>query len=150
MEKKKFSEISRMIKGIEKKNLELEDKLSEFSVLSRKNMLKEITQNIIKNSEIMKQMNVNQDLIMPHDEEEPLFIQAIVDSTITEIEKNPTKKVILLKELLNRMPDISVNDQNVIIQSLKDEEVEKLKEKILSLVKILDCAYGIWVISSHN
>ena len=136
MEKKKFSEISRMIKGIEKKNLELEDKLSEFSVLSRKNMLKEITQNIIKNSEIMKQMNVNQDLIMPHDEEEPLFIQAIVDSTITEIEKNPTKKVILLKELLNRMPDISVNDQNVIIQSLKDEEVEKLKEKILSLVKI--------------
>ena len=136
MEKKKLSEISHMIKGIENKNLELEEKISEFSVISRKNMLKEITQDIIKNSHIMKQMNVNQDLIMPHDEEEPLFIQAIVESTISEIKKNPSKKVLFLKDLLDKMPDISTNDQNVIIQSLKDEDVDKLKEKILSLVKI--------------
>jgi hemerythrin superfamily protein len=137
MERKKFNEVSRMIKGIEKKNLELEEFLSNLSILSRENMLRDITQDIIRNSEILKQLGVNQDLIMPQDEqEEPFLFQAIVENSISEIKKNPSKKVLLLKELLNKMPDISDNDKNVILQSIKDEDPDKLKEKILSLVKI--------------
>ncbi len=136
MERKKYSEVAQMIQNLENSNLELNNLLSEFSVLSRKNILKEITQDIIRNSPILKKMNVNQNLLMGNDEEEPLLFQTIVDNTISEIKKDPTKKVLFLKDLLNKMPDISANDQNVILQSLKDEDVNKIKEKILSLLKI--------------
>jgi len=137
MERKNFSEVSRMIEEIEKKNVELEDLLSKFSFFSRKKILQEITQNIIKGSPILKQMGVNQELIMPQEEyEEPMLFHAIIDNTIDEIKADPTKKLIFLKNLLNKMPDISENDKNVILQSLKDEKIEKLKEKILSLVKV--------------
>ena len=141
MERKKFLEVSKKISSIEEKNRDLDELLSNFSDLSRKNMVREITQKIIKNSLILKQMGVNKDLILPNEEqEEPLLFQAIVENSISEIKRNPTKKVIILKDLLDKMPEITVNDKKVILQSLKDEKIENLTTKILDLVKIFKLA----------
>lgn len=52
MEKGKMDKILSIIKEIEKKNLELRHFVLNLPIISRKNMLKEISQDIIKNNKL--------------------------------------------------------------------------------------------------
>ncbi len=136
MEKGNLDKIHNLIKIIEEKSSELEEFLSDFSFSSRKNLLQEITRDIIKNSKIMKDMGLVQGMILPaNEQEEPLLVQSLIQNTISQIKAKPMKKVIFLRDFLNAIPEISDNDKNVILQSIKDEKIEKLKEKMLMLLK---------------
>jgi len=137
MERGKINEVLSMIKGIEEKNADLENVLSSLSILSRKKMLEEITQDIIKNNEIMKMMGVHQELMSKSEgQKEPELIQMIIDSTLEEIKSDPSKKIIFIKDFLDKLLDISDNDRNVMLQTLKDSDIEDIRNKFLSLTKI--------------
>ena len=137
MERGKINNVLSMIKVIEEKNADLEKLLANFSLLSRKKMLEEITQDIIKNNEIMKKMGVNQTIMSKSEpEKEPHIIEIYIENTILEIKEKPSNQVIILREFLDRLSDISDNDKNVMLQTLKDSSSEDIKEKLLSLTKI--------------
>lgn len=137
MEREKFDDILSIIKEIEKKNSELEKYVSELPILSRNSMLEKITQDIVKNNKLFKEMGISSNAIpMGSVKKEPLLIQNIINNTISNIQANPSKKVIYLRSFLNLFDDIYENDKNVLVQSLKDENSEKLIEKMTSLSNI--------------
>ena len=139
MKKGNLKKINEIVKSIDQKSMELADFLSNIGFLSRKNMLQEITRDIIKNSKLMKDMGVDKGIMLQNgDQEEPLLVQSLIENTIAQIKAQPVKKVIFLREFLNGIPDISDGDKNVILQSLKDEEDDKLRDKMLLLVKTFD------------
>ncbi|MHA1488425.1 MAG: hypothetical protein ACTSRI_02080 [Promethearchaeota archaeon] len=134
MEREKFDDILSIIKEIEKKNSKLEKYVSGLPVLSRNSMLEKITQDIVKNNKLFKKMGISNNAIpMGSVKKEPLIIQNIINDTISNIQANPSKKVIYLRSFLNLFEDIHENDKNVLLQSLKDENSEKLIEKMTSL-----------------
>ncbi len=137
MEREKFDDILSIIKEIEKKNSELEKYVSGLPILSRNSMLEKITQDIVKNNKLFKEMGISSNVIpMGSVKKEPLIIQNIINNTISNIQANPSKKVIYLRSFLNLFDDIYENDKNVLVQSLKDENSEKLIEKMTSLSNI--------------
>ncbi|MHA1660316.1 MAG: hypothetical protein ACTSUT_14485 [Promethearchaeota archaeon] len=134
MEREKFDDILSIIKEIEKKNSKLEKYVSGLPVLSRNSMLEKITQDIVKNNKLFKKMGISNNAIpMGSVKKGPLIIQNIINDTISNIQANPSKKVIYLRSFLNLFEDIHENDKNVLLQSLKDENSEKLIEKMTSL-----------------
>jgi len=140
MDKGKLNKVLSIIKDIEKNNSELTENLSNLSLLSRKDLLQEITKDIIKKNEIFKEMGVSQDQIcagMGDKKDEAHQIHNFIDGVISNIHANPSKKVIYLRKFFDMFQEsISDNDKIVIIQSLKDEKIDKLKEKMLSLIEI--------------
>ena len=139
MEKGKMDKILSIINEIEKKNSELVDYVSSLSTLSRKNMLKEISQDIIKNNKLFQELGIFKNpLPIESTENEPLLIQNIIEDIISSIQTNPSKKVIYIRKFLNFFEDISENDKNVIFNSLKDVRIEDLKEKMFSLAQVFN------------
>ena len=129
MEKEK---IRSMIKAIEKKSSELENYLSNLPSLSREDLLKEISKNIIQNSKLLHELLSDKDrLKLKEFKKEKSPLEHMIDGFISKIDANPSKKVIYLREFLELFQEISENDKKVILQSLKDEDVkEKLKERM--------------------
>jgi hypothetical protein len=138
MERGNKDEILNMIKEIEKKNSEIEKYLSELSILSRNETLKNIMNNIIESNSILQEMEKSKGGHL-HTEvnEKANALQNLVDNFISKIQEKPTKKIIYLREFLENFPSITNNDKDVIINSLKDEKnKDKLREKMSSLVSI--------------
>lgn len=139
MEKGKMDKILSIIKEIEKKNLELIDFVLNLPIISRKNMLKEISQDIIKNNKLFHELGISKISIpITSTENEPLIIQSIIEDTISNIQANPSKKVIYIRKFLNFFEDISEKDKDVIFKSLKDAHVEDLKDKMFSLANVFN------------
>ena len=138
MEKGNKDKILDLIKEIENKNSEMEKYLSSLSILSREDMLKEITRNIIENNSILQEIAGSKEKILPSEIKEKIStVQETVDGFISKIQENETKRIIYLREFIETFQEISDNDKNVIIQSLKDEkDINLLKEKMLSLSNI--------------
>lgn len=138
MERSKKDKILNMIKEIEKKNLDIEKYLTSLAILSRNEMLKEISRNIIENNILLQEITGSMEKVSPDEVKVvPNEIQHKIDGFISKIQKNPTKKVIYLREFLGIFQEISEKDKNVILQSLKDEKNQEiLKEKMASLAKI--------------
>ena len=129
--------ILKMIKAIEKKNSEMEEYISNLSISSRTDMLKEITQHIINNNYIMQELLGTEDKIISSEEIEKTSSDYIIDGYINKIQKEPYKKVIFLREFLELFQNISEKDKDVILKSLKDEKnEEKLREEMRSLATI--------------
>ncbi|KKM95580.1 hypothetical protein LCGC14_1186840, partial [marine sediment metagenome] len=63
-------------------------------------------------------------------------LENIVESYTSKIIEKPTKKIIYLREFLSNFQTINDSDKDVILNSLKDENGEKLSQKMTSLVKI--------------
>ena len=121
-----------------KKKKDIENQISNLSILSRNETLKEIMTGIINNNEVLKEIEKSKG---KHEhsgaKEQPSILQNLVNGYISKIQGNPTKKIIYLREFLENFPSISNNDKDVIINSLKDEKNDdKLKEKMTSLVTI--------------
>ena len=139
MEKANLEKIRSMIKGIEKKNTEFQQYLSNVKILSRNNILKEISYDIIKNNKLFQKLQVGSNgVYVTKQEIKKTSNYNFIEEIISKIQNNPTKKIIFLREFLNKIEGISENDKDVILQSLSNEkiETEELKEKILALANI--------------
>lgn len=134
MDKDKLDETLSTIKSIDKKKIEIEKNLSELPILSRKEMLIEITNDIIKQHKILHEGGFSRESVFTSEPSEADSISVILDDLISNIKKTPSKKIIYLRLFLDRFHEISEQDKNVLIQSIKDENPEELKEKILPLI----------------
>ena len=141
MEKGNLDKILSMIKGIEKKNIEFQKLISTIEIPSRNNILKEISNDIIKNNKLFKELQVEiTGIIVAKEEIENISNYNLIEEIVLKIQNIPSKKIIFLREFINKMEDISENDKGVLLQSLNDEkiEIEELKEKMLSLANIFN------------
>jgi len=141
MEKGNLDKILSKIKGIEKKNLEFQKLISTIEIPSRNNILKEISNDIIKNNKLFKELQLETTgMIVAEDEIENISNYNLIEETLLKIQNNPSKKIKFLQEFLNKMEGISENDKSVLLQSLNDEkiEIEELKDKMLSLANIFN------------
>ncbi len=112
--------------------------ISALDVPTRNDMLKDITSQILQSNQYLSDFGTSNELILDTDKvtTEPNSIESLFDNLIINIQKNPIKKVIFLKLFLDRFHEITEQDKNVIIQSVKDEAPENIKEKLISLVKV--------------
>jgi hypothetical protein len=138
MEKGNFEKIYQMIEGIEEKNSQLEKYLKNLPFSSRNKMLKEIVRDVVSNNELIKQLGIPIETMYTKETVTESLIENVVADIVVNIQNNETKKVIYLREFLSMFQEISENDKSVILQSLKDEKVDKLKEKMLSLVNMFN------------
>ena len=133
----KLGKVLSMIKGIERKNLEFEKYISNLNIYSRTNLLKEISFNIIKNSKLFQELNVDfKNVQVAKEKKEEILTNNFIEVTILKIRNNPMKKIIFLREFLDNLEDISQNDKDVILQSLKDKDDEELNQEMSNLVQI--------------
>ncbi len=138
MEKGNKDRILDFIREIKDKNSEMEKYLSSLPILSREDMLKEIARKIIENNKVLQEIVGSKEKILSGEAKEKIHtIEERINSVISNIQENETKKIIYLREFIDTFQEISEKDKNVIIQSLKDEEdINLLKEKMLSLSTI--------------
>jgi len=127
MESGNKEKILEMIKAIEKKNSEMEDFISNLSIPTRNEMLKEISREIISNNSLLQEILGTEEKIVISENQEIISFDHVIDGFITKIQQNPHKKV----------DRVSETDKDVIIQSLKDEKNdEKLRDEMISLANI--------------
>ncbi len=138
MDRGNKEKILEMIESIVKKNSEMKDFISNLSIPSRNEMLIEITHDIINKNSILREFIGIESQIKSKEEMERASSNIIIEDFLNKIQKNPSKKVIFLREFLDLFQDsISENDKDVILNSLKDEKNnEKLKERMISLIDI--------------
>ncbi len=137
MEEGNLSKILNMIKGIERKNADFEDYLSQLKIQSRNKMLREISFNIIRNSKLFQELQVDsKGLCVAKEELENILIYNFIEEINLKIQSNPNKKIIFLRDFLDRLEYISPNDKNVILQSLVDKNIEDLNQEMKNLIKI--------------
>lgn len=135
MKKENLDETLTIIKSIEEKKEQIEKTLSDIPLLSRSDTLVEITRDIIEQHEIFHEEGFSKKIFTPESGESH-SITTIINNLVVNIQQNPLKKIIYLRLFLERFHEISEQDKNVIIQSVKDENLEDLKEKMLSLVNV--------------
>ncbi|MBA7646008.1 hypothetical protein ES703_53769 [subsurface metagenome] len=140
MERGNKEKIIEMIKAIENKNSEMEEYISNLSILSRNDMLKKITQDIINNNSLLQELIGTEMYIISSEETEKNSSSYIIEGYINKIQKDPYKKIIFLREFLGLFQErISEMDKEVILKSLKDEKnEEKLREEMISLANIFN------------
>jgi len=141
MERGNKEKILEMIKDMEDKNSQIEEYISSLSILSRKDILKEISQHIINNNPLLQEIIAKKDGIISSDKQEKTYsLNDMIDGYINNIQKDPHKIVFFLSEFLDLFQDqISEKDKEVILKNLKDEKnEEKLKDRMLSLANIFN------------
>jgi len=138
MEKGNFEKIFQMIESIEEKNSFLASYLKNLPFSSRNKMLKEIVRDVVSNNKMIKQLEIPIETMYTKEVISESLINKVVADIIVNIQNNETKKIIYLREFLNMFQEISENDKSVILQSLKDEKIENLEEKMLSLVSMFN------------
>jgi type I restriction-modification system DNA methylase subunit len=138
MEREFIDKALSLLKDLSDKNLKIEEILSEMSLSSRNDLLREISRDIVEKNNLVKEHGLsNEDTCEPiSSDPELLSINTLLDNLVSNIEKNPSKKVIYLRLFLDRFHDISDQDKNVIIQSVKEEDTKGLKAKMLSLINV--------------
>ncbi len=138
MEREKILKALSLIEDFEQKNVDIDDILSNLPISSRIELLQEITLDIIEQNSIIKEHGFGKENIGDPESsnQEVSSIELLIDNLVSTIQKNPSKKVLYLRLFLDKFQDISDQDKNVVIQSIKDEDSEGLKEKILSILKV--------------
>ncbi len=138
MEQENILKTLSLIEGFEQKNAEINEILSNLQISSRIELLQEITLDIIEQNSIIKEHGYDKKNTCDPESsnQENSSINVLIDNLVSNIQKNPSKKVLYLRLFLDRFRDISDQDKNVVIQSIKDEDSIGLKEKILSILKV--------------
>jgi metal-responsive CopG/Arc/MetJ family transcriptional regulator len=138
MERENILKTLSLIEDFEQKNVKIDEILSNLPISSRNELLQEITRDIIEQNSIIKEHGfANENTCDPESQtQESSSINLLIDNLVSNIQKNPSKKVLYLRLFLERFRDISDQDKNVVIQSIKDEDSKGLKEKILSILKV--------------
>ncbi|NVM16610.1 MAG: hypothetical protein HWN80_02770 [Candidatus Lokiarchaeota archaeon] len=138
MEREIVDKALSILKDIEEKNLKIEEVLSDMSISSRNDLLRDITRDIIEKNNLIKEHGLSNEFVCEPLSSDPevVSINSLLESLVSKVEKNPSKKVIYLRLFLDRFHDISDQDKKVIIQSVKEEDTTGLKEKMISLIKV--------------
>ncbi len=138
MERENILKTLSLIEDFEQKNVEIDKILSNLPIFSRIELLQEITRDIIEQNSIIKEHGFGKENICDPESsnQEVSSIELLINNLVSTIQKNPSKKVLYLRLFLDKFQDISDQDKNVVIQSIKDEDSEGLKEKILSILKV--------------
>jgi hypothetical protein len=138
MERENILKTLSLIEDFEQKNVEIDKILSNLPILSRIELLQEITRDIIEQNRIIKEHGfLKENICDPESSnQEVSSINLLINNLVSTIQKTPSKKVFYLRSFLDKFKDISDQDKNVVIQSIKDEDSEGLKEKILSILKV--------------
>ena len=130
-----------MINDLENKQKEIQSLLSELPVTPRLDLLEEITNNILDNNVALQEMGYSKEKLKLDETEgpsEPQTINNIIDNLISNINTNPSIKIIYIKLFLDRFHEISDQDKAAILQDVKDVDPNKLKEKLLPLVSVFE------------
>ena len=140
MEREIVDKTLSILKDIDEKNLEIEELLSSMSISSRNDLLRDITRDIIEKNNLIKEHRLSNEFICEPISSDPevISINSLLENLVSNIEKNPSKKIIYLRLFLDRFHDISDQDKNVIIQSVKEEDTKGLKVKMLSLINVFN------------
>lgn len=140
MEREKIDKALSILKDIDEKNLKIEELLSDMSISSRNDLLRDITRDIIEKNNLIKEHGLSNEFVCEPISSDPevISINSLLENLVSNVEKNPSKKVIYLRLFLDRFHDISDQDKNVIIQSVKEEDIQGLKEKMLSLINVFE------------
>ncbi|MBN1800463.1 MAG: hypothetical protein JW891_03100 [Candidatus Lokiarchaeota archaeon] len=138
MEKKDSEKIQSLIAQIEQLDENLASYTHDLSLSTRSDLLFDIILDAISKNELFTQLNIPIDNLCKDTSEEKSLIHTIIADTITNIKLNPNKKVIYLKEFLAFFTEIADSDKEVLLTSLKDEKIELLKEKMVSLVELFN------------
>ena len=138
MEREIVDKALSILKDIEEKNVKIEELLSNMPISSRNDLLRDITRDIIEKNNHIKEYGLSNEFICEPISSDPevISINSLLDNLVSNIEINPSKKVIYLRLFLDRFHDIADQDKQVIIQSVKDEDTKGLKAKMLSLVNV--------------
>jgi hypothetical protein len=138
MKRENIDKVASLITNNESNNDEINALISDLDIPPRNDLLKDIIFQIIQNNQYLNDFKTSNESVS--DTETTITeldsIESLFNNLITNIQKNPIKKVIFLKTFLDRFHEITEQDKNVIIQSVKDEPPENLKEKLISLVKV--------------
>ncbi len=130
------------IDTIEKKNRELSNLISKIEIPQRITLLSNIYQDILNQNRLFSNLGLpKHKQRVTQTTNETLTINNFIDNYITSIEKDPTKKVIHLKEFLDFFQEISDKDKNVILKSLKDVDLDNLKDKMIKLTTIFNLSF---------
>jgi len=137
MERKKYKNILSKIQEINQETSELNQKISDLSIISRGELIGKIYNDIIvKDHPIFKEKEITGEKSTPKREETPPSDEEFINTVIINLKKNPAKKVLYLKQFLDNLSDISDSDRRVVLKSLKNTDIEELKEKMNSLIEI--------------
>ena len=141
MERGDKEKIIELIEEMEEKNSQIEKYISSLAILSRKDLLNEISLDIINNNLLLREIVGTKGKIISGDNQEQVSSDdVIINNILGKIRENPHKIVFFLNEFLDLFHDqISEKDKDVILKSLKDEKNEaKLKEGMISLANIFN------------
>lgn len=136
---KNFERTLSLIKIIEKKKEELYNHLDVNKNLTRNDMIRQISRDILHKSTVFSVLNIKRPGIKTELEED--FQLPLIDDIINDlVEKikgnwsNKPKKVLYLKKFLELFREINDNDKAILLQSLENEEdLKKLGSKMKSL-----------------
>jgi hypothetical protein len=135
MDKEQAEKTLSLIKDIENKQSEIENFLSNLDISTREELIKDLIIEIIRSNSLFKELDITKDVaktsIKDSDSKETL-----IDNLIINLQNYPSKRIVYLRLFLDRFYEISEQDKKVIIQSIKNEKNEDLKEKLLSLVDV--------------
>ena len=134
MEKQQIEKILSKIRSIENENVELNQVISEMEVPNRDKILEEILMDIIRSNLLFQSLDISQEILSKNKVTELESVQTVINNLLSNIRKMPNKKVIFLRSFLERFEEISEQDKNVILQSLKDDDYDDIEEKIISLI----------------
>jgi hypothetical protein len=143
MSEDKIGKIINYIDNIEDENKKLLKFISELSLSTRHEILTKILQDIIETKQLIIDRSIyegegsQKDLKKKKDK-----VAGIIEEVIQNISKNPAKKVFYLKEFLDKLEEISEKDKAVVLQSLKNAEIDLLEQKMSSLIKIFKIREG--------
>ncbi len=136
MDKKKFNRTISQIKIIEQKKEELYQQLNAQELPSRKDLKREISQDILYKSTVFEELGIPKKGIQtePETDIQPPLIEDIINDLSEKIKNNKSKKVIYLKKFLELFREIHENDKAVLLQSLeREEDIKMLIAKMKSL-----------------
>ncbi|MHA1413244.1 MAG: hypothetical protein ACTSO4_11585 [Promethearchaeota archaeon] len=125
-----------LIKNIEATNEKIKQEFSNLSIPSRSELLEEILQDILKSNEFARLLGIPCEISQEKEIESSSEVELLIENLISDVKENPSKKIIYLRKFLDKFQDISEQDKNVILKSLKNEKVENLKGKLQFLAKI--------------
>jgi hypothetical protein len=139
MERKEYEEVLLKIQEIKSNTRDLQQNLSDLSIISREELIGNIYNDIIvKHHPIFKERDITDTKGHPKREEALPSDEEFVNNIISNLKSEPAKKVIYLKQFLDNLSDISDSDRKVVLKSLKSTEIEDLQKKMKSLIDIFN------------
>ena len=91
--------------------------LSNLNISSRDEQIKKFIIKIMKNNSLFKELDITQEIL----NKESHSKETLINNLIYNIQNNPAKRIVYLRFFLDRFPEISEQDKNLILQSIGND-----------------------------